>query len=67
MVMNPARVLLYLNLVAATACFGLIAYWSLIGYFNTALAWIVQVAALGGLLSLVFFIGSWLERLDPRS
>ena len=62
LVLHPRRVLLYANLVAATGCFALVAYWVLFGYLGAALGWIIQLLAVGGFLSLVVFVGSYLER-----
>lgn len=61
-VMSPSRLLIWLNTAAATACFALILYWAAFGWLGQALAWAIQVAAVGGFLSLVAFVGSWLER-----
>lgn len=56
------RVLLYACGAAAVGCFGLVLYWTAFGYLGVGLSWIIYILPIGGFLSLVVFIGSWLER-----
>ena len=61
MYLRPQTVLLYANLVAATACFGAVGLMVLAGAV-VWLQWIGYLLPIAAGLSLVFFVGSWLER-----
>lgn len=59
-----ARVLLWLNLVAATCAYGMAAlftYYYTIGHTDY-LPWALQIIGYGGLLTVVYFAGDWLDR-----
>lgn len=64
--LEPRRLLVYANIAAATACFGQGLLWILAGYFAPYFSYIAGILALGGALSLVAFVGSWLERTEPE-
>lgn len=60
-VLHPRRLLVWLAVATATALYVLSFYWSV--YFLTSSFWYIAAAmALAGFLSLVAFVGSWLER-----
>lgn len=59
---HPRRVLLWANVVAATACFAIAALWVLYGQWYSFLQWELAVVAVGGFLALVAEVGFFLER-----
>ncbi|MCR4338337.1 MAG: hypothetical protein NUW01_00460 [Gemmatimonadaceae bacterium] len=60
-VLHPRRVLVWLAVGAATALYGLSFYWA-VYYLSSAFWYIAGAATVAGFLSLVAFVGSWLER-----
>lgn len=60
--LRPLVLLIYANAAAATGCFGLALLWILYGQWYTLLQWVLAVLVVGALLSLVAFVGAFLER-----
>lgn len=59
--LEPRKLLLYATIAAATACYGQGAIWVIQGFFAPYFAYVAGVLALGGILSLIAFVGHWLE------
>lgn len=61
LVLRPIVLLVWLNVGAATACYGLALYWFLTGWWYSLLQWQLLLMAMGGFLSAVAFVGQWLN------
>lgn len=61
-VLHPFRLVLWANVVAATACFGISLLWTLSGYLYPYFFQILYALGLGGFLTLVAAVGFYLHR-----
>mgnify|MGYP001558421918 FL=1 len=61
-VQHPQLVLIWANVAGATGCFGLALLWLIYGQWYAYMQAWLAILAVGGFLSLVAFVGSYLER-----
>ncbi len=62
LVVRPQRLLVVLNVAAATVLFGICLYMLVYGSWWSAMGWWLELLKAAGLLSAVALAGSWLER-----